>query len=1211
MDVEDDKLFLELCKRADGSWLQAMKPVESWSGEAGLEQQTQKMIFLDQREGLPESLDVVGWIPDACILVEFGGIQLVRQIMFQDLVGERRFLELLKGLHSKLLCSVALGPTCNLCLQILDSNFLISHLEWVILIFTTTTTPFEEAKALLKWKNSLDGEVHSNLSSWVLRSSSNYSSHCNTWNGISCNEMGMIVKLNISSMGLRGTLQNFPFSFLGNIGVLNLSSNSFYGTIPVHIANLSQLTFISFFDNHFSGHIPSEIGQLPNLEFLYLSHNSFKGCIPVELGNLSKVSEVVLSTNHFTGPIPPSLGNLQNLITLYLHTNQLSGSIPLELGNLKSLMDLELAANHFTGSIPPSLGNLQNLTTLYLNENQLSGSIPLELGNLKSLVNLALSTNNFTGLIPPSLGNLQNLPTLYLYKNQLSGSIPLELGNLKSLTDLELSTNNFTGLIPPSLENLQNLTTLYLHENQLSGSIPLELGNLKSLMELVLSANNFTGLIPPSLGNLQNLTTLYLYENQLSGSIPLELGNLKSLTRLTLLRNNLTGPLPQEITKLKLLELSLSSNNLSGRLPKLLCRGGVLQIFTVSSNNFSGPIPKNLKNCKNLFRLRLDGNKLHGNISDVFGTYPKLNFIDLSNNNLYGELQNNWSGFKSLTNLKISNNNITGRIPNGLGGLKRLENLDISMNNFIGGIPRELGKLTSLLTLNLSVNNLDGNLPKELGRLDGLNRLDFSTNNLSGVIPKVIGDCSKLLYLSLGNNKFSGIIPSELSNLISLQEVLDLSQNMFDGEIPSGLGMLKYLEKLNLSHNMLSGSIPHSFEGMTALTSIDVSYNDLEGRVPETKAFKDALRKQFEHNKGLCGNITSLQKCDFSNKKKGGTKRRLKIFLGCVGGGLSLLFAMIGIYYVLYKKRRDNEVQTTELINDDLFRIWDFDGNNVYEEIIVATEGFNDKHCIGVGGFGSVYKAVLSTGQVVAVKKFHSREDDEQIDLRSFSAEIHALTELRHRNIVKLYGICSHARHSFLIYEYLERGSIVKLLNNEEEAARLDWIKTINIIRSVASALSHMHHGCTPPLIHRDISSKNILLNSEYDACVADFGIARVLNSNSSNWTTPAGTFGYLAPELAYTMRLTEKCDVYSFGVLTFEVIMGSHPGEFITSLATSSSTVEDNVLLVDMLDKRLPPPVADILKEIVTVAKLALACLKTSPESWPTMYSVSHDLSS
>ncbi|PIA55341.1 hypothetical protein AQUCO_00800232v1, partial [Aquilegia coerulea] len=912
------------------------------------------------------------------------------------------------------------------------------------------------AKALLKWKNSLDGGVHSNLSSWVLHSSSNYSSHCDTWNGISCNEMGRIVELNVSSMGLRGTLQNFPFSFLGNIGILDLKRNSFYGTIPVHIANLSQLIFISFFDNHFSGHIPSEIGQLSNLQSLHLSHNSFKGCIPVELGNLSKVSEVTIFGNLLTGPIPDSIGNLTRIMWLTLYGNQLSGSIP------------------------SSFGNLTKLTVLYLYENQLSGSIPLELGNLKSLMDLQLSNNHFTGPIPSSLGNLQNLTTLYLHKNQLSGSIPLELGNLKSLINLTLSTNFLTGAIPSSLGNLQNLTTLYFYENQLSGSITLELGNLKSLMDLKLSNNHFTGSIPPSLGNLQNLTILHLHENQLSGSIPSELGNLKSLTTLSLFRNNLTGPLPLEITKLKLHVLLVSYNQLSGHLPKLLCSGGVLQYFTINSNNFSGPIPKSLKNCKNLFRLRLDGNKLHGNISDVFGIHPKLNFIDLSN------------------------------------------------NNFLEG-------------------------------------LDLSTNNLSGLIAEEIADCSKLWYL-------------------------------------------------NLSRNMLIGSIPHSFEDMTSLSSIDVSYNELEGHVPKSIAFKDAPSQNFEHNNGLCGNITSLRHCEISDMDDTGTNRRpkiVKIVLGSLGGALSFLFAILGIYYVFYKKKRDNEVQTIEFINDDLFRIWDFDGNNVYEDIIVATEGFNDKHCIGVGGFGSVYKAVLSTGQVVVVKKFHSREDDKQIDLRSFSAEIHALTELRHRNIVKLYGICSHARHSFLIYEYFERGSIVKLLSNEEEAARLDWIKRINIIRSVASALSHMHHGCTPPLIHRDISSKNILLNSEYDACVADFGIARVLNSNSSNWTTPAGTFGYLAPELAYTMRLTEKCDVYSFGVLTLEVIMGSHPGEFITSLSTSSSAVGDNVLLVDMLDKRLPPPVADILKEVVTVAKLALACLKTSPESRPTMYSVSHELSS
>ncbi|PIA55377.1 hypothetical protein AQUCO_00800262v1 [Aquilegia coerulea] len=832
------------------------------------------------------------------------------------------------------------------------------------------------------------------------------------------------------------------------------------------------------------------------------------------------------------------------------------------------------------------IGNLFDVSQVDFGNNFLKGPIPLSIGNLTKISTLVLSGNQLGGSIPSSLGNLTKLTILYLDENKLSGSIPLELGNLKSLVDLELSMNYFTGPIPSSFGNLLNLTILYLHENKLSESIPVSIGNLTRLIHLALYKNQLSGSIPSSLSNLRKLTVLYLYKNQLSGSIPRELGNLKSLVDLALSTNHFTGPIPSSLGNL---------HNLTH-----------LHLF---ENQFSGSIPSELGNLKSLTALSLLGN----NLTDVFGTHPNLDFIDLSNNKLYGELPNNWNGSKNLTDFRISNNNITGRVPSELAELKNLCSLDISMNNLIGEIPREIGRLTSLLKLNLSSNNLDGNLPKELGRLSGLETLDLSTNNLSGLLPKEIRDCSKLLYLNLRNNKFSGSIPSELGNLVSLQEVLDLSQNMFNGEIPSELGMLKYLESLNLSRNMLTGSIPHSFEDMTGLMSIDVSYNKLEGLVPETKAFQDALPEQFEHNKGLCGNITALQRCESLNKNNSGTKRRLKIFLGFVGGALSLMFVIIGMYCAFYKKKKDTKFQTTEVINDDLFCIWDFNGKNVYEDIIVATEGFDDKHCIGAGGYGSVYKVVLSTGQVVAVKKFHPRprEGGEQVNVKSFSAEIIALTELRHRNIVKLYGFCSHDRDSFLIYEYLERGSLARLLSNVEEAACLDWIKRINIIKSVASALSHMHHGCSPPLIHRDISSKNILLNSEYDACVADFGIVRVLDPNSSNWTTPVGTYGYLAPELAYTMRLTEKCDVYSFGVLGLEMIMGKHPGEFIPFLTTSSCAVGASMLLVNMLDKRLPPPIPEILKEVAVVAKLALACLNTSPECRPTMDSVSHDLSS
>ncbi|KAM7461973.1 hypothetical protein LguiA_030094 [Lonicera macranthoides] len=202
----------------------------------------------------------------------------------------------------------------------------------------------------------------------------------------------------------------------------------------------------------------------------------------------------------------------------------------------------------------------------------------------------------------------------------------------------------------------------------------------------------------------------------------------------------------------------------------------------------------------------------------------------------------------------------------------------------------------------------------------------------------------------------------------------------------------------------------------------------------------------------------------------------------------------------------------------------------MYNEILKATKDFDAQCCIGEGGFGTAYKAKLQLANVVAVKKLHSVSNI--ADCNSFLNAMKALTEIRHRNIVKLHGFFSHTRHSFLVFDYLERGCLAKILRKEEEARKLDWKKRVNIIKGIAHALSYMHHDCSPPIVHRDISSKNILLNSKYEACVSDFGTAKILKADSSNWSTLAGTYGYVAPELAYTMKVTGKCDVYSFGII-------------------------------------------------------------------------------
>uniref|UniRef100_A0A2N9FQJ0 non-specific serine/threonine protein kinase n=1 Tax=Fagus sylvatica TaxID=28930 RepID=A0A2N9FQJ0_FAGSY len=422
---------------------------------------------------------------------------------------------------------------------------------------------------------------------------------------------------------------------------------------------------------------------------------------------------------------------------------------------------------------------------------------------------------------------------------------------------------------------------------------------------------------------------------------------------------------------------------------------------------------------------------------------------------------------------------------------------------------------------------------------------------LFGKIPPELGEATNVGVLDLSSNHLTGKIPKELERLKSLLELL-LNDNKLSGEIPPQLGGMKQLETMNLSHNNLSGSIPSTFDQSTSLTSIDISYNELEGPIPDIPIFQKAP-----------------------------------------------IAALV----------RKIEDKPREAQNDNLFAIWSYDGKMVYKNIIAATEEFDSKYCIGVGGCGSVYKVELPTNQVVAVKKLHSVPDGETSNQKAFTSEIRALTEIRHRNIVKLYGFCSHSQHSLLVYEFLEGGSLMKLLSSEEGVKAFDWNKRANVIKGVANALSYMHHDCSPPIIHRDISSKNVLLDREYEAHISDFDTARFLNPDLSNWTSLVGTFGYMAPELAYTMEVNEKYDVYSFGVLTLEIIMGKHPGDLISSL-TSSAFTTLNMPLKDVLDQRLSLPMNEAAREVLSIAKIAIACLHNVPQSRPTMQQVSQKLS-
>ncbi|KAJ0780225.1 putative protein kinase RLK-Pelle-LRR-XI-1 family [Helianthus annuus] len=871
------------------------------------------------------------------------------------------------------------------------------------------------------------------------------------------------------------------------------------------------------------------------------------------------------------GVIPSEIGMLRCLNELYLSRNLLTGGIPFSIGNLTSLTWLYLYRNHLTGLIPYNIGSFKNLVMLYLQENELTGPIPPEIGTLMKINTIDISANNLIGAIPSSIGNLTKLCFLYLYDNKLSGSIPPELSGATDLMDLQIGKNLITGTIPKTFRNFSWLQRMYFSENLISGSIPNYFAEYTNLRELHLGDNNFSGYIPPDLGKRTALVELNLFMNNLIGSIPKDM--------------NLT----------KMEHFSVAFNKLSGHLPNAICVSGVLTHFSVSSNLFSGPVPKSVKNCSSLKRVRLEGNQLTGNISEDFGVYPELVYIDLSNNNFYGEVSSNWGHCPNLTSLQISNNNLSGKISTELGGATRLVELHLSSNQLVGEIPKSFERLSSLTELYLDGNKLSGKIPSELGNLYNLEELNIAKNSLTGPINKNIGECLKLRSLNLSSNKFEGVIPMHISKLEKL-ESLDLSENNLSGNLPSQLGGLKILQILNLSHNNLTSSIPSSFTGMLSLTTIDVSFNQLEGPLPKMRAFEEAPMEALGHNKRLCGKNTGLE-CPIQAGNQGNKKKVSKVILIILPtlGSLFLLVFMGFIFFYL-PKRNPNDANTTQVTQENPFTIWSYDGKMVYESIIEVLEDFDSKHIVGVGGHGAVYKAELSM-EVLAVKKIHQPEEGETQNLKSFENEIRALTEIRHLNIVKLYGFCSHSRHSFLVYEFLSGGSLRSVLNHMEQAVEFDWEKRVMAVKGIAKALSYMHHDCSQPIIHRDLSSNNILFDSDWVAHISDFGTARLLKPDSSNWTSFAGTFGYAAPELAYTMEVNEKCDVYSFGVLTLEIIMGKHPGDFLTS-----SQDFEGVSWTEILDQRLPPPEEQTAEQVQSLVKIAFSCLHQSPHSRPLM---------
>ncbi|KAH9782595.1 MDIS1-interacting receptor like kinase 2 [Citrus sinensis] len=647
--------------------------------------------------------------------------------------------------------------------------------------------------------------------------------------------------------------------------------------------------------------------------------------------------------------------------------------------------------------------------------------------------------------------------------NTLFAIIPPQIGNISNLKFLDMGNNQLSGVIPQEIDLLTHLKHLYINVNKLRGSVPREVGQLSSLKQLFLSTldlsiNKFSGSMPNSLSNLTSLSLFHLdlSENQLSGSIPHFLGNLSNLAVLHLGDNSLFGSIPPILGKVQsLLSLGFDLNLLNGVLP---------------------PSISNLSNLEGLY--------LYSSlVSPEIGNLLQLIELEIDNKQLFGQIPKSPRNFTSLNIVHLEQNHLTGNIYEVFGIYPNLTFLDLSQNNFYGEISSNWGKC---------------HIPPKIGKLYQLHKLDFSLNHIVGELPIELGNLKSLNYRALNGNKVYGSLPRVLGSISDL-EYLDLfSHNFLGGEIPPQICNLESLEKLNLSYNNLSGLIP------------DISYNELRGLIRNSTGIHYNLVDALQGNKGLCGDVDCFQHCKDYVTHKHVFKKKWFLNMFPLFGILELLFFVVRMISGRMKKAsRENKVK--------LFSILSFEGKILYEEVIRATNNFDAKYCISTGGQASVYKAELPSWEIVAVKKFHSPHPDMVVQ-QAFSNEIKALTELRHRNIVKFYGFSFHPRQSFLLYEYLGR----------------------------------------------DISSKNVLLGLDYDAHVSDFGISKFLKPDSSNWSEFVGTFGYLA----YTMKVNEKCHAYSFGILTLEVIQWSHPINFISSI--SSSSPNRNISLNELLDPRL-----------------------------------------
>ncbi|KAI3824027.1 hypothetical protein L1987_05474 [Smallanthus sonchifolius] len=492
--------------------------------------------------------------------------------------------------------------------------------------------------------------------------------------------------------------------------------------------------------------------------------------------------------------------------------------------------------------------------------------------------------------------------------------------------------------------------------------------------------------------------------------------------------------------------------------------------------------------------------------------------------------------------------------------------------------------------------------------------LTLQNFGLAGTIPSDLQFCESLQNLDLSGNKLTGSIPSEICSWLPYMVTLDLSNNEFTGEIPAALGNCSFLNTIILSDNKLSGSIPAQFSNLGRLNKFSVANNDLSGSIPASLSNFDS--SDFDGNNGLCGK--PLTKCGSLSKKN------LTIIIAAgVFGAVGSLLLGFGLWW--WCSTRSNRKRRNGVDRDDDSSSW-ADRLRPYKlvqvslfqkplvkvklvDLMIATNNFSRTNVIISTKTGTTYRADLSDGSTLAIKRLNTCKLQE----RQFRVEMNNLGQLRHPNLTPLLGYCIAEDEKLLVYKYMSNGTLSSALHKNGNL--LDWDTRFRIAASAARGLAWLHHGCRPAILLQDFSSGSIFLDEDYDARIVDFGLATLLNSSSDQSNEIGFAKGDLG-EHSSTIVASAKGDTYGFGVVLMELATGQKPlkpaaaGEgFKGDLVNWVNQLSSSGRIEDAIDRNLYGTGHD--DEIIQVLRIAGNCVAPQPQSRWSMYRVSEALTS